>query len=180
MTTPSLRMTGICKAFGPIKALVDANLEVMPGTIHGLVGQNGAGKSTIIKVLAGIIAPDAGTIEIGGKFVGKLTPASVEKLKIHFIHQDRLLVPTATVGEAVFLRHELGLGPFISRRRMATRANELLEKYFGIQLPAGALIKDLTTAQQKIDRRLRSWCSMSRRHPWSRRKLTASSLFCAA
>ena len=150
MTTPSLRMKGICKTFGPVKALVDASLEVMPGTIHGLVGQNGAGKSTIIKVLAGIIAPDAGTVEIGGHPVGKLTPASVEKLGIHFIHQDRLLVPTATVGEAVFLRHEIGIGPFISRRRMAAKANDLLRKYFGVELPAGALIKDLTTAQQKI------------------------------
>lgn len=150
MTTPSLRMQGICKSFGPVKALVDASLEVMPGTIHGLVGQNGAGKSTIIKVLAGIIAPDAGTVEIGGHPVGKLTPAAVEKLGIHFIHQDRLLVPTATVGEAVFLRHEIGIGPFISRRRMAAKANDLLRKYFGVELPAGALIKDLTTAQQKI------------------------------
>ncbi len=143
-------MKGICKAFGPVKALVDASLEVMPGTIHGLVGQNGAGKSTIIKVLAGIIAPDAGSIEIGGRPVGRLTPASVERLGIHFIHQDRLLVPTATVGEAVFLRHEIGFGAFISRRRMAAAANELLKRYFGIELPAGALIKDLTTAQQKI------------------------------
>ncbi|MGE4249542.1 MAG: sugar ABC transporter ATP-binding protein [Parvibaculaceae bacterium] len=150
MTTPSLRMKGISKAFGPVKALVAADLEVMPGTIHGLVGQNGAGKSTIIKVLAGIVTPDAGTIEIGGHPAGRLTPAAVEKLGIHFIHQDRLLVPTATVGEAVFLRHEIGRGPFISRRRMAARANELLKTYFGIELPAGALIKDLTTAQQKI------------------------------
>ncbi|MGE0005433.1 MAG: sugar ABC transporter ATP-binding protein [Parvibaculaceae bacterium] len=150
MSTPSLRMKGICKAFGPVKALVDANLEVMPGTIHGLVGQNGAGKSTIIKVLAGIVAPDAGTIEIAGRPVARLTPASVERLGVHFIHQDRLLVPTATVGEAVFLRHEIGVGPFISRRRMAAEAGRLLRKYFDVELPAGALIKDLTTAQQKI------------------------------
>ena len=148
--SPSIRMIGINKAFGAVKALVNANLEVMPGTIHGLVGQNGAGKSTIIKVLAGIIAPDSGTIEIQGNPVAGLSPAAVEKLGVHFIHQDRLLVPTATVGEAVFLRHEIGLGPFISRRKMARQAENLLKRYFDLDLPSGVLIRDLTTAQQKI------------------------------
>ncbi|KQQ35690.1 sugar ABC transporter [Rhizobium sp. Leaf306] len=146
----AINMHGISKSFGPIKALVDANLQVERGSIHGLVGQNGAGKSTIIKALAGMLKPDAGSIEINGKTVTRLTPANIERLGVHFIHQDRLLVPTATIGEAIFLRNEPGFGIFVNHRKMARRARELLKQYFDLDLPAGTLIQDLTTAQQKI------------------------------
>ncbi len=146
----AISMSGVSKRFGAVQALDNASLVVKRGTILGLVGQNGAGKSTIIKVLAGILTPEAGSIEIGGKAVFHLTPSSVERLGVHFIHQDRLLVPTATVGEAVFLRHEGGFGPFINRRAMDARAAELLKRYFDIELPKGLLIQDLTTAQQKV------------------------------
>ena len=149
-STAAVCMRGINKRFGPVNALEDADLEIRAGSILGLVGQNGAGKSTIIKVLAGILKPDSGTIEIDGKVQNGLTPASVERLGVHFIHQDRLLVPTATIGEALFVNNELGFGPFISRRRMSKRAGELLKQYFDLDLPAGTLVKDLTTAQQKI------------------------------
>lgn len=146
----AISMKGISKRFGAVHALADANLEVACGTIHGLVGQNGAGKSTIIKVLAGINVPDSGEIHIMGERVEHLTPARAEALGVHFIHQDRLLVPTATVGEAVYLRHEPRLGPFVNKRRMERGAAALLKKYFGLELPHNLLIQDLTTAQQKI------------------------------
>ncbi|WP_414449396.1 sugar ABC transporter ATP-binding protein [Burkholderia sp. 22PA0099] len=146
----AISMKGISKRFGAVQALADADLEVACGTIHGLVGQNGAGKSTIIKVLAGINVPDSGEIRIMGQPVTRLTPAGVEALGVHFIHQDRLLVPTATVGEAVFLGNEPRVGPFIARRRMEREAAALLKRYFDLELPAGLLVQDLTTAQQKI------------------------------
>ncbi|MDX8452324.1 sugar ABC transporter ATP-binding protein [Mesorhizobium sp. VK9D] len=146
----AIEMTGITKTFGAVKALVDADLKVARGTIHGLVGQNGAGKSTIIKILAGIYSPDAGKVVINGEQVTRLTPASVEKLGVHFIHQERLLVPTATVAEAVFVNHEPRFGPFIRSGAMKREAEALIKRYFEIDLPADTLIKDLTTAQQKI------------------------------
>lgn len=146
----AIDMRSISKSFGVVKALVDADLKVRRGTIHGLVGQNGAGKSTIIKVLAGMLKPDAGEIVINGEIVSRLTPANVEKLGVHFIHQDRLLVPTATVGEAIFLKNEPGFGIFVNHRKMARRATEMLSRYFDLQIPASTLVQDLTTAQQKI------------------------------
>ncbi|ABN76138.1 sugar ABC transporter ATP-binding protein [Cereibacter sphaeroides] len=150
MSGLAIDMTGISKAFGPVKALVDADLRVARGTIHGLVGQNGAGKSTIIKVLAGILKPDSGRITINGTQVESLTPASVERLGVHFIHQERLLVPTATVAEAVFLNYELRFGPFLRPGAMKRRAEELIRTHFGLELPGDTLVRDLTTAQQKI------------------------------
>jgi len=147
---PVLAMHGMVKTFGGVRALDGANLEVESGGIHGLVGQNGAGKSTLIKILAGIYRPDAGIIRIGGLACHHLTPRQVEHLGIHFIHQDRLLVPTFTVGEAMFLGDEPTIGPlpFLNRRRMAQRATEILREYFDVRLPGRALISELTPAER--------------------------------
>ena len=101
-----IRFDHIVKRFGGAQALADASLTIRRGTVHGLVGQNGAGKSTLIKLLAGLHVADEGTIEIEGKAYDRLTPHLNEELGIHFIHQDRLLVPTFTVGEALFLGRE--------------------------------------------------------------------------
>jgi len=148
--TAAIEMRGITKTFGPVKALTDATLMVKSGTIHGLVGANGAGKSTIIKVLAGIYARDSGTVMVQGNELGAITPAGIEAEGVHFIHQDRLLVPTSTVAEAIFLRNEPRFGPFINHREMYRRSAELLHQYFGLELDPRALISDLSTAQQKI------------------------------
>ncbi len=148
--TAAIEMRGIDKAFGPVRALIDADLVVEPGTIHGLVGQNGAGKSTIIKVLAGIYRHDAGSIRVGGQDVLAPTPAGIEALGVHFIHQDRLLSPTSTLAEAIFLRQEPKLGPFINHRAMNRDARALLKRYFDLDLTPTTLIRNLTTAQQKV------------------------------
>jgi len=146
----AIDMRGISRRFGVVHALVEANLQVRRGSIHGLVGQNGAGKSTLIKVLAGIVKSDAGTLRIHGETVVKPTPVHVERLGVRIIHQDRLLVPTATIAEAIFLHHEPRIGPFVQHRDMARRARALLNQYFDLDLAPGRLIQDLTTAQQKI------------------------------
>ena len=150
MPALAVEMRGISKTFGPVKALTDVDLLVRPGTIHGLVGQNGAGKSTVIKVLAGIYRRSAGTVAIAGEPIDVITPAAIEKRGVHFIHQDRLLVPTATVAEAIFLRNEPRIGPFISHGKMNRQARELLQSYFNLDLDPRRLVSDLSTAQQKI------------------------------
>lgn len=152
LSAPILRLRGIARRFGGALALDGADLTVERGSIHGLVGQNGAGKSTLIKILAGLVAPDAGQIEIDGVAQARLTPHLAERLGLHFIHQDRLLVPTFTVGEALFLGREprLGRSPFLDRRALRVRADEILERYFGIRLPHDALISSLTTAEKQI------------------------------
>ncbi len=95
---PALAMQGLVATFGPTRALDGASLTVAPGTIHGLIGHNGAGKSTLIKVLAGLVTPQAGTIALDGAPVVGMTPDGAETLGIAFIHQERLLAPTATIG----------------------------------------------------------------------------------
>ena len=148
----ALTMRDVVKTFGGIRALDGANLKVRRGTIHGLVGQNGAGKSTLIKILAGIHQPDSGSIEVAGQRYRHLTPHKVERLGIHFIHQERLLAPSFTVGEALFLGSEPCIPPLplLNRRRMRRQAAAAVRSYFGVDLPVGALISELTPAQQQI------------------------------
>ena len=150
MTEVAIEMRSISKVFGPVKALEDVDLVVQKGSIHGIVGANGAGKSTIIKVLAGIYSRDAGSVHIGGESLSTITPASIEKEGVHFIHQDRLLVPTASVAEAVFLNNEPSVGPFLNIQSMKKEAARLIREYFSINLNPNTLVRDLSAAQQKI------------------------------
>lgn len=146
----AVRLTDIEKTFGAVKALRGAGLVLRPGSIHGLVGQNGAGKSTIIKVLAGLVTADAGRVELFGEEVAHPSPEEMERRGIHFIHQDRLLVPTATVAEAIFLGQEPRVGPFLRLRTMQREAEALIERHFGLRIDARLLVRELSAAQQKV------------------------------
>ncbi|BBF85153.1 ribose ABC transport system, ATP-binding protein RbsA [Aquitalea magnusonii] len=145
-----LELRDISKRFGVTKALDGATLKVRPATVHGLVGENGAGKSTLIKILAGLYQPDSGSILLNGQPVTHLQPATVEALGIHFIHQDRLLPATLTVGEALFLGKEKTWFGLLNRRKMAREAERYLAEYFDIALSGHALIGELSTAEQQI------------------------------
>lgn len=147
---PALHLEGIHKRFGPTQALDGVDLRVERGSVHGLVGENGAGKSTLIKVLAGIHRADSGTLAVDGQSFTALSPGQIEALGVHFIHQERLLPPSFTVGEALFFGHELKRGPFIDRRRQDREAARLLREYFALEFPAGALVGELDSAQRQI------------------------------
>jgi ribose transport system ATP-binding protein len=148
-TISGLSVSGLVKDFGGIRALNGVNLEVAPGTVHGLVGQNGAGKSTLIKILAGIYQPDAGTIRINGAIHARLNPPLAEKLGIQFIHQERLLVPTLTVAESLYLGAEPRVGSWINRRAMNQQSAAALQHYFGLAISPNKLIGELSAAQQQ-------------------------------
>jgi len=96
---PAVRMTGIAKRFGDCHAVRDASLEVMPGEIHALVGENGAGKSTMMRVLAGIYPPDAGTVEVSGRDITGWSAAQAIDAGVGMVHQHFMLVPTLTIAE---------------------------------------------------------------------------------
>ena len=143
-------MSGISKAFPGVQALDAANLEVSRGEIHGLVGENGAGKSTIIKILAGVYPADAGAVEIGSDALENLTPQAVRDRGVRFIHQELSLVPHFTVAESVFMAHELQGLAGLRTRRMRRRAEEFLAQTLGVELDGRTLIRDLTVAQRKL------------------------------
>jgi ribose transport system ATP-binding protein len=146
----ALALRDLVKTFGATRALDGANLVVDRGTIHGLIGQNGAGKSTIIKILNGLYRADAGTIAIGGQIPPSISPRVIEQLGVHIIHQEALLPPSFTVAEALFLGAEPSHGPIIAGRRMRRRAEEAIGAFFDLTLPRGALIGELSAAQRQI------------------------------
>jgi ABC-type sugar transport system ATPase subunit len=124
---PVLEITGLSKHFPGVQALEDAWLEVRPGEVHGLVGENGAGKSTMIKILAGAERRDAGEIRIDGELVPLASEGEADDRGLHFVHQDVALVPRQTVAENLFLGHSLPKrGPFVDRNAMNDQAAEWL------------------------------------------------------
>lgn len=147
---PTLELRNLTKQFGVTRALDGASLRVDRGSVHGLVGENGAGKSTLIKVLAGIHRPDAGSLWLDGQQYTHFTPRQVARLGIQFIHQERLLPASFTVGEALFFGQEIHHGPFVNRRAQQREAERLLNACFDLQLPPGALIGELSSAEQQV------------------------------
>lgn len=147
---PVLRMSGISKSFPGVRALDDASLEVLPGEVHGLVGENGAGKSTIIKVLAGVHVPDAGRVVINGQELAEPTPHAVHEMGVRFIHQELHLVPRFTVAESVFMGIEESGVLGLRRRDMRRRAQRFLADQLGADLDPGTLIRDLGPADRKL------------------------------
>lgn len=107
MADAYIQMKGITKTFpNGVHALQGANLEVYPGEIHALVGENAAGKSTLMNVLYGVVRPDSGEIIIEGKPVQIQQPGDAIRLGIGMVHQHFMLVPTFTVLENVVLGSE--------------------------------------------------------------------------
>ena len=119
---PLIELRGITKRFGGVTALDDVSLRIEPGEIHCLAGENGSGKSTIIKVISGVYTPDGGEIFIDGKPVGPLSPPASIAHGIQVIYQDFSLFPTLTVAENIVLNSLLKDGRRTINWRAARRA----------------------------------------------------------
>ena len=143
-------MSDITKSFPGVLALDKVDLTVLPGEIHGLVGENGAGKSTIIKVLAGVYKADGGTVSVNGAQIADVTPRSVHAAGVRFIHQELHLVQHFTVTESVFMGQELSNLAGLSRREMRTRAEAFFRDALGTELSGNTLIRDLGIAERKL------------------------------
>src|SRR5258708_39752701 len=99
MPEPLLALEGVSKSFGAVAALRDVRLELFAGEAHALVGENGAGKSTVVRILAGVISPDAGTVLLDGAPVDFSGPADAQARGIAVIYQEPTLFPDLSVAE---------------------------------------------------------------------------------
>jgi ribose transport system ATP-binding protein len=100
---PILALRGVTKRFGGATALDGVEFELLPGEIHGLVGENGAGKSTLMKILSGVHTPDEGVILLRGEVVQFASPAEAKARGIGMIYQELSCMPALTIAENVFL-----------------------------------------------------------------------------
>ena len=103
----ALRIRSVTKRYGGLVALDDVSFDVRQGEVLGLVGDNGAGKSTMLKILSGVIPPTTGGIEIGGRLVELKDPLNAAKAGISTVYQDLALAPQRTVVDNFFLGREL-------------------------------------------------------------------------
>lgn len=107
-SAPVLSIRGLTKSFGAVKALSGVDLDVDAGEVVALVGDNGAGKSTIIKILSGVYQPDAGTIEINGQRTALNNPEAAHEAGIATVFQDLALCDNLSIIENLFLGREIG------------------------------------------------------------------------
>ncbi|MGN6727230.1 MAG: sugar ABC transporter ATP-binding protein [Tepidisphaeraceae bacterium] len=145
-----LRLSGITKSFGGVRALRGVDFSLRAGEIHALLGENGAGKSTLIKVIAGAHVPDAGTIDLAGRRIERNTPSLARELGIAVIYQQPALFADLSVAENLALRLERG-GPWRRIRwRQRRRAALRLLARVGADLDPDADVRSLTMPQQQL------------------------------
>ncbi len=155
MTAPSaelaVRLTGIEKSFGPVRANRGASLEVATGEIHALVGENGAGKSTLMRVLSGLYAPDAGTMEVNGRDVTGWSTADAIAAGVGMVHQHFMLVPPLTVAENIVLGREITSHGQLDRAGAERAVAELCTRT-GLVVAPGRKVADLSVGEaQRVE-----------------------------
>jgi ABC-type sugar transport system ATPase subunit len=138
---PLLRAVNMTKSFGGLVAVNNMSLDVYPGEVIGLLGDNGAGKSTFIKMISGVYQPDGGEIYFDGKLVDFSDPRRARDLGIETIYQDLALAENLDVGSNIFLGREIkrgylgGLVHTLNRRKMNDESAGVLER-LDIQVPS--------------------------------------------
>lgn len=134
---------GVNKSYPGTQALIDLTLEVMPGEIHGIVGQNGAGKSTLVRILSGVEKPESGSIRLDGDFVLLDNPQAAQRAQIMTVHQELSLIPYLSVAENIYVGElpRTRVGGIAWRRVRLQARDQLLRLGFDIDVrkPVGTL-----------------------------------------
>ena len=145
-----LRAVDIVKTFAGVKALQGVCLDIKPGEIHCLAGENGCGKSTLIKVISGVYQPNAGYIEFNGQRYTSITPRESIAMGIQVIYQDFSIFPNLTVMENLAFNTELAAGhKLANKKRMRKIAEEALSKInFDVELDQ--LVGKLSVAEKQM------------------------------
>jgi simple sugar transport system ATP-binding protein len=139
--TPIVEMRGIEKAFGAVQALRNVDLVLYPGEILGLVGDNSAGKSTLMKILTGAYQRDAGEVFVAEQPVRFKSPHESRDAGIEMIYQDFALCGNMDVGQNIFLGRWPRNGLFVDRRKMYAEADSVLKR----------LKVDVNSVYQKVE-----------------------------
>jgi len=143
-----LSVAGLSKSYPGVRALDAVDFDLARGEIHALVGENGAGKSTFIKVLAGAVVPDAGEVRLDGAPLALGDPLAVRGQGVNIVYQELTLVPELSAVENIYLGRELG-APLLSRGEMARSAQEILDR-LGARVDMRAPVRSLSVAQQQM------------------------------
>jgi len=150
-TPPLLQMRGISKAYPGVVALDNVDFELSAGEVHALVGENGAGKSTMMKILAGAETRDHGEILLNGQPVHIGSPQEAMNLGINIIYQEFNLVPHLSAAENIYLGREPGarVPGFIDFRKLYADAQAVMDS-LGVRVDVRQEVSRLSVAQQQM------------------------------
>ncbi|MEM9342881.1 MAG: sugar ABC transporter ATP-binding protein [Pseudomonadota bacterium] len=150
-TVPALRLRNVSKTFGGVKALQAIDFEVRAGEVHCLAGENGCGKSTLIKLVTGVYMPDPGAeMELFGQSLASVSPTKARALGVAVIWQDLALFPHMTVAENIAFDDMVGLMPRLSLgARYRARVQAVLDR-LNVSLDLNTRLGDLPIAQRQI------------------------------
>jgi len=149
-SAPVLEVRDVTKSFGSVAAVRGCSFGLPAGEVHALVGENGAGKSTIVKMLAGVHRPDTGTLLVDGEPVGFTGPGDAMDAGIAVIYQEPTLFGDLSVAENIAMgRQPRGRFGIIDRRRMRRSATELFDR-LGVHLDPARPARGLSIADQQI------------------------------
>jgi ribose transport system ATP-binding protein len=147
---PLLRMEGVSKHYGGVRALEDVRFACDRGSIHALLGENGAGKSTLIKILAGVVQPDAGRILLDGAPVAFPSPAAAADAGIACIFQELSLLPDLTVADNIAITRPPRRFGLIDKGAQRRLAEEMLARVGGDDIHPLAPVGDLPLSRRQM------------------------------
>ena len=144
-----ISVRGLAKRYGGVKALNGLDLDLEANKVHAIVGENGAGKSTFMKILSGGVTPDEGTIEVLGERFSSFSVQSASKLGIGIMYQELRLFQHRDVLTNLFPDREMRIGPFIDRKKMAEIAIPVL-KSIGLDVDLKQIVGELALSDQQL------------------------------
>lgn len=147
--TPVLALRDVSKSFGSIEVLHGVTLALEPGTVHALIGENGAGKSTTMKIMAGYQLPSKGAVELDGAAVRFDSLHEGEMAGIVMIHQEFNLAEQLTVEQNIFLGRELKRGPLLDKAEMRRRTRDYLDRV-ACNVSPDALVSRLSNSDKQM------------------------------
>ncbi len=150
MANDLIRVVDIEKGFGGVQVLKKASLTIGPGEIRCLAGENGCGKSTLIKVISGVYAHDGGTVELNGRKYDRLEPIDSIREGIQVIYQDFSLFPNLTVAENLAINHQVERRKnIVSWRDMRETVKKCLAQ-IDVDIPLNKTVEQLTVADKQL------------------------------
>ena len=147
---PLVELRGVSRSYGGVQAVAEMSFAIRSGTVHALVGENGAGKSTVVKLLGGVVRTDGGRMLVDGAAVDFHSPTDARDAGIAVIYQEPTLFPDLSVAENVVMGgHPLGSGRRIDFKALNRTVKELLDR-LGVKLDPEQPVKGLSIADQQI------------------------------
>ena len=145
----ALSLHVVCRSFGPIQVLFDVSLALRGGEVHALIGENGAGKSTTMKIMSGYLAPTSGEVRLNGRPAAFAGSQMAEAQGVVLIHQEFNLAEELSVEQNVFLGRELRRGPFLDKRAMRAQTAALLKR-LQCHVAPDARVRDLSNPEKQM------------------------------